>query len=558
MRRSVSLFFALLVTCITLAQDTDYQRRYESGKDLLRQNKHELAREVFRPLMQDTPENRYAAYSHYFYALSSFRAGKPDEARLALLQLLEKYPDWPDTDNGHYLLANIAFEKKDYPAAFNYLDKIRNKGVKEDAAQLKKHYLPAVSLNVLKDLQRKYPNDGDVAAVLVDKLMLSSDAGDLTLAGELNDKFKLNRTGQLTAMSSTEKKEVYNVAALLPFNYNQLVSEKSARNNQLAVDMFNGMQMARAKLEEEGIRINLLAYDIGNESDPVLKLINQPDFAATDLMVGPLYGNTIRAAVAFANGQRIGQINPITNNGQVLLGNPMAYLFQPSVESQARYAASYALQTFPLKTAVILYGATPRDSVLAHVYRKQFTDGGGQVLSFRKMVQHTVGQMEAALAGVDETKAGHIFIPSSNQNLAINFMSVMEKNFSKVPVITMANWLDYHMINFDQYERRNVHFIFPEYVDYRKPEVIAFKQAYTARRNLVPSVYAYQGYELMMQFGRALAELGTNFHAGLQGKPATPGVLLPGFNYNGSRDNQYVPLIRFQNADLVLANPLMP
>jgi TolA-binding protein len=159
MRRSVTLFFALLVTCITLAQDTDYQRRYESGKDLLRQNKHELAREVFRPLMQDTPENRYAAYAHYFYALSSFRAGKPDDARLALQQLLEKYPDWPDTDNGHYLLANIAFEKKDYPAAFNYLDKIRNKAVKEDAEQLKKHYLPAVSLNALKDLQRKYPKD---------------------------------------------------------------------------------------------------------------------------------------------------------------------------------------------------------------------------------------------------------------------------------------------------------------------------------------------------------------------------------------------------------------
>jgi hypothetical protein len=38
--------------------------------------------------------------------------------------------------------------------------------------------------------------------------------------------------------------------------------------------------------------------------------------------------------------------------------------------------------------------------------------------------------------------------------------------------------------------------------------------------------------------------------------PATPGILLPGFHYNGTNDNQYVPLIKFQNADLVLANPV--
>jgi ABC-type branched-subunit amino acid transport system substrate-binding protein len=320
--------------------------------------------------------------------------------------------------------------------------------------------------------------------------------------------------------------------------------------------MFNGIQMAQQKLAEEGVKVNLLAYDIGNEADPMLKLINQPDFAASDLLVGPLYGSTIKAAIAFASQHRIGQVNPITNNGQILQNNPVAYLFQPSLESQARYAANYALQNFTVKTAVILWGATPRDSTLAHQYRKFFTEGGGKVLSFKKMAQSSVGQMEAALSGYDETKLGHIFIPSNQQNVAINFMSVMEKNFGALPVITMSNWLDYHMINYDQYERHNVHFIFPEFVDYRKPEVIAFKQAYVAKRNLIPSIYAYQGYELMMRFGRALGEFGTNFHAGMQERPAIPGILLPGFHYNGTNDNQYVPLIKFQNADLVLANPI--
>jgi hypothetical protein len=556
MKRWLSILLVLLATGAALAQEADYQRKYESGKELLKGGKYELAKEIFRPLMQEAEGNRYAAYAHYFYALGSLKTNKPDEARLTLLQLLQKFPDWPDADNAHYLLANAAFEKKDYLAAMGYLEKVRSKPVKEDGENLKRHYASVTTAKALKELHQRYPDDAVLATVLVDKLTLSTDPEDLELAKRLDEKFKLNRAEQITESTQTEKKDAYNVALLLPFNYNQLVSDKSARNNQLAVDMFNGIQLAQQKLAEEGVKINLLAYDIGNEADPMLKLINQPDFAASDLLVGPLYGSTIKAAIAFAGQRRIGQVNPITNNGQILQNNPVAYLFQPSVESQARYAANYALQNFAVKTAVILWGASARDSTLAHQYRKFYTEGGGKVLAFKKMAQPTVGQMEAALSGYDEAKLGHIFIPSAQQNVAINFMSVMEKNFEAMPVITMANWLDYHMINYDQYERHNVHFIFPEFVDYRKPEVIAFKQAYVAKRNLIPSIYAYQGYELMMRFGRALGEFGTNFHAGMQGRPATPGILLPGFHYNGSNDNQYVPLIKFQNADLVLANPI--
>jgi ABC-type branched-subunit amino acid transport system substrate-binding protein len=283
------------------------------------------------------------------------------------------------------------------------------------------------------------------------------------------------------------------------------------------------MQMAREQLERDGVKINLLAYEVGNDPAQVQKLVDQADFASTDLIVGPLYGNPIKAILPFANEHKIGQINPITNNGQILANNPVAYLFQPSVESQARQAATYALQAFPVKTTMIFYTASPKDSLLAHAYRQKFTEGGGKVLAFKKITPATLGQISATVTGMDETKLGHVFIPASNQNIAINAMSALDKEFAKYPVLTMADWLQYQMINFEQFELRNVHFIFPEFIDYRKPEVIAFKQAYVQKRNLIPSIYAYQGYELLMLFGRALTQFGTNFHAGLQSQPPRPG-----------------------------------
>ncbi len=559
MKKTVALLILFFVAQVSFSQTTqpDNRRKYESGKQLLKEEKYALAQEVFRPLLTESPDNPFAAYARYYHSLAFFKLGKPDEARLGLLQLLEKQPNWPDADNANYLLANIAFDKKEFIGAIGLLEKIRSKPVKEAGEKLKLHYLGNTkNIGLLKTLQQKYPEDRLVAELLVDKLTGSVDPDDLKLASELNARYKFNRTQQIAEQTKSEKKDAYNVAVLLPFNYNQLVSDKSARGSQIAVDMYNGMQMAREQLAKEGIKINLLAYDAGNDAAQVQKLISQPDFAATDLIVGPLYGNPIKAILPFANERKIGQINPITNNGQMLASNPVAYLFQPSIESQARQAATYALQNFTVKTAMIFYTAAPKDSLLAHAYRQKFTEGGGKVLAFKKITPATVSQLAASVTGMDETRLGHVFIPASNQNIAINVMSTLDKVFAKYPVLAMADWLQYPMINFEQYELRNAHFIFPEFIDYRKPEVIAFKQAYTGKRNLIPSVYAYQGYELLMQFGRALAEFGTNFHAGLQSQPPRPGALLPGFNYQNSNDNQYVPLIKFQNADLVLVNPV--
>jgi hypothetical protein len=63
---------------------------------------------------------------------------------------------------------------------------------------------------------------------------------------------------------------------------------------------------------------------------------------------------------------------------------------------------------------------------------------------------------------------------------------------------------------------------------------------------------------MMMFFGKMLAEHGTFFHQALHQQPPQPGVIMAGYNYNGSNINQYVPLVKFEKANLVLVNPISP
>lgn len=282
-------------------------------------------------------------------------------------------------------------------------------------------------------------------------------------------------------------------------------------------------------------------------------LVGKPDFQAHDLVIGPINGAAMRVAVSFASQTGIPQVNPITTNSQIVQGNPATWLYQASVESQAAAAAQFALREFTPKTAAIFYGNTPKDSLLAHEYRRVFAQGGGKVLAFKKTVTATLAPQTAAALGA---ALGHIFITSPNQNVAINLVSFLEKTASTMPVVTQDNWLSFPMLSYDQLERLRVHFIYPEYIDYRSEAAIAFKKAYIERHNLIPSLYAYQGYDMMLFFGRLLGQSGSDFKVTLQGRPATKGDIFAGYDFGQSQYNRYVPVTRFEKGDFVLANPV--
>ncbi|QHT67142.1 ABC transporter substrate-binding protein [Rhodocytophaga rosea] len=557
MQKTLLTFCFLILSFVAFSQaNKDLERKYESGKQLLKQEKYDLAREIFSSLSKQTADNPYIAYSHYYQAYALFKTAKYDAARLQLIQLLEKYPSFSDAESANYLLANIAFEKGNEDAALGYLEKCKSKQIREDVQNLKSHYLAQEQeLNTLKNLQKKYPEDEVIAGVLIDKLLASARDEDASLAKQLDTKFKLGRIKAMEELKKISKKAEYNIAVLFPFQPEGMEAGKP-RNNQFVLDMYEGIRIAADELTTQGTKVNVFAYDIANDGNKMLETVNLPEFAGMDILIGPLYGATNKVAVAFANQKSVGLINPISNNGQLIENNPSAYLLKPSLETQVQKAAEYALNTFAPKSVMILFGPTPKDSSLAVTYRKQILDKGGKVNAIKKITQVNVGDIAQAITETQETSLGHVFITTDNQNIVVNFTNALEQRSSKVPVVTLSNWLELKLISFDQFERRNIHFIYPEYIDYGSETVKSFRKNYVSKKSIIPSIYSYQGYDMMLFFGRLLGEHGTFFHQALHQQAPQKGVILPGYNYTGANDNQYVPLVKFQNAQLVLINPI--
>jgi len=564
--------FSILFFCFTIQKSfsqtsEDFTKRFNQGKTLFNKAKYGLAKESFSQLINPDPSNPYTEYAYYYCALSDFKAGKPEEAKLFLTKLLSQYPDWSKRDEAIFLISNISFDQNDPNLALSNVNNIKSPYLKDDIKNLKRLYLNKQSLSSLKELKKKYDNDEVLAEILYFQLKKadSKEKEDIQLLKHINKQYDfasksepepVNEIKNNAQILKTKKKEVYNVAVLFPFSMESIDKNKSVRSNQLVLDMYEGILIAKQELEKQNIKLKISAFDIGKDANPILDLVNQSEFENTDLIIGPLYPQSNQVAVAFANEKKIALVNPLSSNAKLLENNPYAFLIKPSHETRAIKAAEYVYNNFPSKPGIIIYGTTEEDSILAFTYKQKFTDLGGKILLTKKVGTGEISQMKTALNGYNDKTLGHIFMASGNAKVVSGFMNVLENNSYKIPTITPSNWFNFELMNFNQFEQRNIYFIYPEYLDTQAEEVKKFKHSYLQKTNIVPSLYAYQGYDMMLFFGRLMGENGSHFDKILHERKQVKSIIFSGYDYQKANDNQYVPIYKFEEGDFKLLNPI--
>ncbi|CAN5907042.1 hypothetical protein BH24BAC1_BH24BAC1_26800 [soil metagenome] len=561
------LFFKLLFLLLLLlplagwAQSREDQNgRFQNAKTLVDLKKYQLAMNELRPLTTPSPQNPYAADASYLYAFAAFRSGNLQEAALMLQQLLSQHLDWVHVPDALYLQANVAFERKEYEQALQIANRIKANRLANDVRGLKYTYLTKITDKALfQKLVQQFPDDRELNQMYADKLVAGwyTEQDRATLEGIVS-RFRLDRN-QYQARAVTRKQE-YNVALMLPFQL-QETSAAALKRNQYIADLYAGIRMAQDSLARSNIRINLFTYDTGADTVQVKQTLALPEIAAMDLIIGPLYKSTSRVVARYAVERQIMTINPLSQDLELTSGNPFLLLFESSIATQARQAATFAYNTFSPKTTAILYQNTRDDTVYARHYRQQFTRLGGQVKLYHRMESARAANISGMLAGVKLEELGHLVIFSSSQPLAVNTLSFIESRQSLLPVLVPAEWLDIQQISLSQLDNNEFYFLAPKHVDASSPSVRRFRKAYLSRYNIPPSPFAFSGFEILYYFGSMLHRHGSQFNRHLATGGPSRGVFLPGITYAGAanggayaNDNQFVPILKLDNLQLSVVN----
>ncbi|SDK32853.1 ABC-type branched-chain amino acid transport system, substrate-binding protein [Catalinimonas alkaloidigena] len=558
LKRYCGGFFLLLILSVAVhAQSRNDETNYLYGKELLKKEQFAEAANVFEKLAVPDRQSQFAAYSHYYYALAEFRQGHYEKANLTLLKLVESFPDWSDKQEAYYLMTLAAFERHKPEVAVDYLQKIKSRELQTLATTAADHYLQQIhGLDTLRTLYQKYPANTSVAVAYAHQLQFAprTPENQQTLEkirGQLPAE-RLNALGK-----APEQKARYRVALLLPFEVKAINPDDINRQNQFVLDFYQGVQLAQEQLKNEDGEplVELFVYDTEKSPENVKAMAQWPELRSMDLMVGPVYTNGSLVLTPFAQQYRIPMVNPLSENAEIIEGNPYSFLAEATLESRAQAIATFALGQFKGKKVGILSGTDRRDTALASAYQQAVEALGGQVVVLEKID----GRLNSAVKDVVERlqKAGvsHVLVSSEDAFMAQNFITSLELLGFRLPTVAPGSWLrDATVVSLPQWERQNIFFFMDNFADSDKKAVQDFQRRYMSRARLIPSVYAYQGYDQMMFFGEMLKKYGTGLAEGIHQEGYWPGITLTGFDYSQGNDNRFVAVVKIEDGTLKIVN----
>ncbi|WP_426492422.1 ABC transporter substrate-binding protein [Hymenobacter sp. 102] len=533
--------------------------RYRNGKTLLDQTRYELAMQELEPLTAPAGKFSKAPEAAYLYAVAASRAKKWAEAEQMLNLLRNEYPQWPNLPEAFFLQGQLSFEQGDFDNALRVLAQVPEGRLATERENMKAQYLPRIrDKATFQGLLKTYPQEPALARAYADKLANGgwyTDADKDQLA-QLIQQFRLE-PARYTPRPRPARKSTYNIGVLLPFEFDDTSWEKR-RKNQFVTDLYAGLRLAQDSLQREGHPVQLFAYDTGADTLQLKQVLALPEVAGLDLIIGPVYKSGSKILARYAQQHQIAVVNPLSQDADLVLDNPWHYLFEPSTATQARQAAQFAYTRLGgPRTAVVLYEDTKDETAFGQAYKQAYEALGGKVLQLRRINSDVQESLSAALGDVELKSIGHLVVASDGKGAGPYVLSALKLQAARTPVIAYASWLDNNRIGLGQLDARDVYFVHPKFLDKTNPGVRRFKQLYTQRQNLPPSVFAFTGFELLYYFGNVLHQNGAAFQQQLANGGPVSGAVFQGIGYpGGTHDNQYVPLTKLERLEIEVLNPV--
>ena len=579
----------------------DYQESYLAGKSYMANENYQLAQQSFQKVINDDSENPFRSFGAFYYGIASYRLGQMAVAKDIWRQIEVKDPQWKHINEVYYWLARTYAESDQLDLALPYVEKASDSTVIISINALLQSRLQEVDdVTQLAAWYDQYPDNKIIATQYASVLLdnpLTVESNEII--AEINQRFSL--VGELQQL----KKEVYNVAVLLPFMYASLEDMNVILRNNFVMDLYAGMALATEHLATKGIEIRLRPYDTRRSKAETAKILAKEELKAMDLIVGPLYPGPFELVNAFSKTHKINMINPLSGNSAIIAENSFSFLLKPTYETMAKVAADYAKSTYLHdQDLIILYEDEERFATMASVYDSVITDAGFNVVQRLKLSKENSREVLDALTSSREVtltrqardslltlpyrrvnqreptkkeianpnmptdslifyedrydlgidSIGHIFVASTNSLIAANVVGGVEVRGDKIPIIGMGEWLNFNVLTLEQLERLEVALVHANYVNYDSTGVYAVEEQLTQLYRNQPSLNQLTGYDLIWFTGQQLFEHGVYFQRGLREGKIIPGRIFPGYLYGFARDNQLVPIVKMVDSSLKIVN----
>ncbi|MEK7255193.1 MAG: hypothetical protein AAB316_10645, partial [Bacteroidota bacterium] len=265
-------------------------------------------------------------------------------------------------------------------------------------------------------------------------------------------------TGIPTTPSSGK---VFNVSLILPFLAQQFNAENIDENSQWAIHYYAGAKVAYEALERDGVNLSVNVLDTEANATKVGSLLRQNELLRSDLIMGPYRRDNVPPVEDFAKKNKIPLAVPFTAQMGMAEGNPYYIQMNPSLKSHCDAIARHARKRFRSEDIVLVVQDKPEEKERL----KYFQDANAVIegrsgVKFREFV--ATNTQNPNVAQFIKTGRTTVFIvPSwSNESFVYSVLrQLMDQKSSGEDVVVygMPQWMGFEQIDYDFYERLQVH-----------------------------------------------------------------------------------------------------
>lgn len=328
----------------------------------------------------------------------------------------------------------------------------------------------------------------------------------------------------------------FNVELLLPFTQSGSqthamvddVDQKDVQDpsgqltpiTQVSLEFYEGFLLALDTLKRLGISVNLNVHDTKRSPQEVAKILNSPDFARSELVVGPYMFDEIKPVAQFAAINNINLVSPIYSNKEGLADKQNIISVSQTLQNQLEIFAKN-MKVDSSRNYLVIYDSTmwysPGLKHFDSLLTQKFSNAGVPFFRYnhKTAAQKSVDVRESLLKMLKRDTVNVVIVPSDDEpfiaEILGNLYAVKSYYNLYTEVYGPSRWRKLKNLPPDYLFALNTHVFTPFFVDYSKNDVKTFVEKYREQFRSEPTQFSFLGYDVAFYFINALKEFGPDF-----------------------------------------------
>lgn len=319
------------------------------------------------------------------------------------------------------------------------------------------------------------------------------------------------------------------------------------------IQFYEGFRMALDSLGKTGVTLKVNVYDAERDTLKTLKLLQDPQFKNTDLIIGMMYHRNFQMVSDFAEKNKIPIVNPLSERDLILEKHKHVFKVRPSLKTQFSEMIRYIQTNFKDSNIVVVSDSKRINKITA--------DSIMRAMEYTKADVHLADGYREVISLLTNKKPNLIIMISDDKSYVLDVVTKLNEHRTEfgITMLGIPRWDHLDDIETDYLVNLKTLVMAPYFVDYDDAGVKKFVSMYEEKYHTDPEPLAFQGFDITFYFISALWKFGTSFDHCIP--DFRMNSLQTDFRFSSSKDNgyenQYWEMYQYENYHLrrIILNP---